>query len=300
MPSNRTPSHAPNPIAPTLRIAALVLAGSVAMGLAAGCTHVAPRADAMTGPAPLQNVAEPVGRILHYLRSNQDGSEAEWVSVYRKSAGTLEVYKMRAKCTNAALVVAELDLPRGQARRLLGGRLRPGNTREMFATLDYDPATRTIDATVRLPDRTLHDSVVVSSEPWHLYDFDLASLSATLPRRADWRADFSFGLPLVLVGSEPSGFLTDLGRADARFVREETHDGRPALRFDVGGPAFGDRGGPLWLDRDRGHVLEARWGIPNHSEYRDFRLRLLRVEDGGAAAWDRLLRAHFDGCPADA
>ena len=36
----------------------------------------------------------------------------------------------------------------------------------------------------------------------------------------------------------------------------------------------------------------------NHSEHRDFRLRLTRVSDGGAAEWRRLLTAHFEGCPA--
>jgi hypothetical protein len=44
--------------------------------------------------------------------------------------------------------------------------------------------------------------------------------------------------------------------------------------------------------------LEASWGIPNHSEHRDFRLRLVRVSDGGAAEWRRLLTAHFENCQA--
>jgi hypothetical protein len=96
-------------------------------------------------------------------------------------------------------------------------------------------------------------------------------------------------------GADP---LRYMGRADLRFVRTERRNGRRALRFQAGGPAFGNRGGPIWFDAADGHIIEASWGIPNHSEHRDFRLRLTRVSDGGPAEWRRLLSAHFAGCPA--
>ena len=51
---------------------------------------------------------------------------------------------------------------------------------------------------------------------------------------------------------------------------------RPAARPSA------TRGGPIWFDAADGHIIEARWGIPNHSEYRDFALRLTGVSDGGA------------------
>ena len=88
------------------------------------------------------------------------------------------------------------------------------------------------------------------------------------------------------------------GPRGTRFVREERHEGRRAFRFEAGGPAFGANGGPIWFDAAEGHIIEASWGIPNHSEHRDFRLRLTGVSDGGAAEWRRLLSAHFENCPA--
>jgi hypothetical protein len=241
-----------------------------------------------------------VGRIYSYVRSNMDGSEAEQVHVYRASRTRIEVAKMRRRCTNAAFVTAELDLVRGEATRLVAGRLRPDAGHEEFGLLTYDAAAGRVDAVVTLPQRVLRDSVAVPDRPWHLYDYDLASLTITAQYRSDRRADFSFGLPLVLVGADMSDFLTYLGRADARFVREERHRGRRAYRFEISGPAFGSRGGPIWFDAAQGHILEARWGIPNHAEYRDFRLRLTGVSDGGAQAWRRLLTRHFEGCPASA
>ena len=219
-----------------------------------GCMH-----------APIDAHQE-IGRIYSYVRSNRDGSEAERIHVYRAAADRLEVTKMRGRCTNAAFVTAEIDLPAGHARRMTGGRLLPGGGHQDFAVLDYDAATRRLEARVETPGGPLELSTIIQDEPWHLYDFDLASLTVANQRRSARRADFSFGLPLIWLGGDPADALRYLGRADARFVREETYLGRRAYRFEVAGPAFGERGGPLWFDAAEGHVLGAQWGIPNHAE----------------------------------
>jgi hypothetical protein len=113
----------------------------------------------------------------------------------------------------------------------------------------------------------------------------------------DPRAGFAFGLPLVLTQPDADGrHLTHLGRAEATFVRAEDYHGTPALRFEVGGSAFGNNGGPLWLDADTHHVLGAEWGIPNHAGMEDFAIRLTDVQDSGEAGWTRLLTEHFEGC----
>lgn len=239
-----------------------------------------------------------IGHIYTYIRSDRDGSEAETIHVYRESRTHIGVAKMRSRCTNAAYVTADLDLEQGYATRLSAGRLRPNAEREEFGVLNYDAAARRIDARLDTPDGPLTFGVAVPDAPWHLFDFDLASLTVTAQYRADPRARFSFGLPLIWPDGGAEGPIRYLGRADLRFVRQERHNGRRALRFEAGGPAFGDRGGPIWFDAAEGHILDASWGIPNHSEHRDFRLRLTRVSDGGATEWHRLLSAHFENCPA--
>src|SRR5690349_10421316 len=240
-------------------------------------------------PAP---AADHIGRIYTYVRSDRDGAEAETVHVYRESRTHIGVAKMRGRCNNAAYVTAELDLERGFATRLGGGRLRPNAQREEFAVLTYDPAARRLDGRVETPNGPIILTSNVADTPWHIFDFDLASLTITAQYRPNRRANFSFGMPLLWPddGANP---LRYLGRAELRFVRAERHSGRRALRFEAGGPAFGTRGGPIWFDARDGHILEASWGIPNHSEHRDFRLLLTRVSDGGEAEWRRLLTAHF-------
>jgi len=251
----------------------------------AGCAHV----DAGS--------VDRIGRIYSYVRSDRDGSEAEVIRVYRAGRTHIEVSKMRGRCNNAAYVTAELDLAGGYATRLGGGRLRPNAGREEFAVLTYDAAARRLDGRIDLPEGPLELTLAVPDLPWHIYDFDLASLTVTAQYRSEPRRDFSFGLPLIWPDSGPDGLLRYLGRADLRFAGEEMHGGRRALRFEAGGPAFGTRGGPIWFDAAEGHIIEASWGIPNHSEHRDFRLRLTGISDGGAEEWRRLLSAHYEDCP---
>ncbi len=256
-----------------------------------GCAHGASPQAAATAP-------DRIGRIYSYVRSDRDGSEAEVIRVFRASRTHIEVSKMRGRCNNAAYVTADLDIERGYATRLGGGRLRPNAGREEFAVLTYDEAAGRLDGRIETPNGPLVLTLPVPDRPWHIYDFDLASLTITNQYRARPRTDFSFGMPLIWPDGGPEGLLRYMGRADLRFLREEIHQGRRALRFEAGGPAFGARGGSIWFDAEEGHIIAASWGIPNHSEHRDFALRLTGVSDGGVEEWRRLLTAHFENCPA--
>jgi hypothetical protein len=224
-----------------------------------------------------------VGRLYHYVRSNHDGTLPEQVVVFRRSATEVAVYKAVERCKTAAYVTAEIDPATGDARRLVAGKVARDGTQAAFGTLVREGSTLVLTA------GELSDRIELVDRPWHLYDYDLATLSRTQPTA------FSFGVALVWTdGTDP---LRYLGRADAAFVRVEAHRDARTLRYEVGGPAFGERGGPIWFDAGGGHIVEARWGLPNHDGYDDFALVLQRIEDGGESAWRALLRAHYANCP---
>ena len=233
------------------------------------------------------------GRTWHYVRSNDDGSRAEAVIIHAPAAGELLVMKAAAPCTRAALVTARIDPASGQASELVGGTLGRDGRQQAFAWFK-DEGGR-LGARAALPDGDLRLATPVATRPWHLYDFDLASLNLWLAGRADRRAGFTIGLPLLMIG--PQGpKLADLGALSADF-RADTHwMGRPALLFTLSGSALGGHGGSLMVDAAAGHILDARLPIANHDGYRDFRLRLTAVTDGDAA-WAARLAAHWQGCP---
>ena len=237
----------------------------------------------------------PVGRTFHYERTNRDGTEPEQIYMHRAAADRVVVYKMVERCTRSALVTATVDPQTGEASRLVAARLMPGATSEAYAEMMFDPATRRIDAIVHAANPPLKLALSVPQRPWHLYDYDLGSLSVTLQAKPGSRADFGFGMALVWPGATPP--LTWMGEAKARFVRAEPHLGRDTLRFEVSGSAFGEGGGPLWVDATDGHIVDVQWGRPNHDNYTDFRLKLIAEEPPGEPAWTALLKRHYEGCP---
>ncbi len=237
------------------------------------------------------------GRIYHYVRSNQDGSGAENVYLYRAAYNRLEIYKSSERCVDAGFVTAWVDSETGNATVIQGGRLMPEARHENFATISYDGAATMLRAEAALPDRMVRQQVRVTEPIFHLYDADLATLSVQTMGLDDPRQGFSFALPTIWTEPEDGQYVRHLGEANAEFVRAEEYQGTPALRFDVTGSAFGDNGGPLWLDAQSGHVLGAQWGIPNRPGMDDFSIRLVETEDSGDAGWQALLTDHFAGCP---
>lgn len=241
--------------------------------------------------------ADPVGMTYSYVRSDIAGEE-EQVHVRRAAADTLVVCKMRERCTRAALVTATIDPVSGEASRLVAARLLPDARSEPYGELRFDPTVRRIEANVTMDGTSVRDAVSVTDRPWHLYDYDLATLGAMTAAMTGRPRNFSLGLALVWPGEDPPRFLQWLGRADARFVRVERHDGRDAWRFDVSGPAFGTAGGgPMWIDRAARIPIDVQWSRPNHPGYKDFGLHLKDMARESNSKWQDRLRAHFAGCP---
>lgn len=242
-----------------------------------------------TAPEPTPTASAPVGRLLTYLRSNQDGTLPETIYQYRASATHLEVGKEVSRCTNAAFVTADMDLERGVGLRFTGGRIARDATQEPFAWLTYENG----QLHARVPVANVEETVSVAGEPFIIYDFDLSDFNAAHGGRPPAREDFRFAVSLLWPVEGAESVFRDLGWANAGFASAETHLGREALRYDVSGAL----NGTFWLDAREGHVLEARFAEPNHTEYADFRMVLQRVEDDAAASWLEVRRAHWRDCP---
>ena len=233
--------------------------------------------------------------IYHYLRTNRDGSEPEHVVQYRPSRTGIAVYKWVEKCTTAAYVTAEMDETVREGRLFIAGKVAKDGGQARFGTLDA--AGPALKAEIDPPGGS-HISArhPLQSRPFLLYDFDFADLNAFLQQHRP-RADFSYELPVIWPGDGPSLFR-DYGRLHARYVGEEQHLGRRTARFNLSVDGAVESTGSLWIDAARGFIVEAELGLPNHQEYRDFRLKLERVERGGKPVWDALTRSHYAGCPS--
>ena len=257
------------------------LAAALILPLLAGCTSLP--------------VAEGASPILHYLRSNRDGSEPEHVVQYRPTRETIAVYKWVSKCTTAAYVTATMDRDIREGRSYVAGKVAPNGGQARFGTLALDAGAPALVVAITPPGaQPITARHPLRSRPFILFDFDFADLNSFLQVHRP-RSDFTFELPVIWPG-EPNLFR-DLGKLNAAYAGEEVKGGRRTRRFDlrIDGPAPST--GALWVDAAAGFIVEAQLGLPNHDNYRDFRLRLERVQQGSRSAWDALTASHYADCP---
>ena len=270
------------------------------LGVAAGVVSIAASVQA-SSPWTYHESDDEIGRIYYYERTNTDGSMDERVTVFRRDATHIEVYKENGLCRRAALVTAELDQATLSAPVITGGALQTDAQHVDFAFLELNPETGKVEMLVQLPDMEVRDDVKIESANWTLFDFDLASLTVSTPHLDKPENGFGFGMALLWTDPSAADPLFWMGEVTAEHVGQVEHLGVVADEYRLTGSAFEidlstGKEGRLWLDAEDGHVVDAIMPVPNHPGYTDFRLRLLDVSDGGDAEWTALLRAHFEGC----
>ena len=231
------------------------------------------------------------GEVLVYQRTNTDGSEAERVVVHDRAPGEVWVHKSREPCTDAAFVIGRADPDTGQALKLVGGRLRRDLGQDPTAWLTYEDGV--ILARIGSPEAT-PAFTLPAARRWVLYDFDFSDLIAHPPAEIAAGEDFSFDLPLFLVG-EGQPVFANLGRLTMSFAGSAGEGSQAYSHYIASGTPLGDRKGRFWFGPD-GRLIDAIMPIPNHSEYRDFRLRLTG-RTSGRGAWSDAVGAHWAGCP---
>ena len=270
------------------------------LGAVAGAVSLAAWAR-VDNPWTYHESDDGIGRIYYYERTNTDGSMDERVTVFRRDATHIEVYKENGLCHRAALVTAQLDLETLSAPVITGGALQPDAQHVEFAFLELNPDTGVVDMLVQLPDAEIRNNVEIETANWTLFDFDLASFTVATPHLDNPQYGFGFGMALLWADPSAADPLFWMGEVNAEHVGQGEHLGVVADEYRLTGSAFeielstGEEG-RLWLDSEDGHVVDAVMPVPNHPGYTDFRLRLLDVSDGGEAEWTTLLRAHFEGC----
>lgn len=247
--------------------------------------------------AGLQDDGYPAETILHYDRSNQDGSNVEKISVFLEGPTQVAVYKRRGLGTDAALVTGEFDPAHDRAVQLIGGRLKRDGSQDARAWLTHDPDPNVLHVRLGKPDGEPVESVSLRHDlPWRMFDFDFADWNAILAGSAPPREGIAVELVMAWPDArEGESLLRYLGELRGTFAGEEVRLDRATCRFDLHGDWLkADQGNAIWLDAKQGFVVEALLDVPNHPGYDDFRLALTGVETG-RAQWENLLQKHFAG-----
>lgn len=258
---------------PTSRIGALAL-----LALSAA-------AHAQTSRLEFDAAKVPQGSVLHYKKSNLDGSRATRVSVYVADTERLESLKWDEDSTEATLVKARMDWPRFSVREFQSFHLERGKAPELRGTLQAN--ARGTEVKVSFLDGKV---VKITHWPWHSYDFDFASLGLMLPHLKNPEADLLFWRTDVKFVGEHIDFA-EIGSIRLVYEADELRETRLLRRYVIGGEGLEHRYGKLWTDARTGLIVEYRLPIGDEPGFKDVLFRLDRQEQLTADQWEAFKRA---------
>jgi hypothetical protein len=228
------------------------------------------------------------GVVYHYLKTNLDGSHPEHVALYVAALDRIEVFKYHPGEEPAALVVAELDWATASARRLASWQVRASGEPLLAATMDYRGDAGAVE--VAIPAAGLGpETLAVPTLPFHVYNFDLASLNVALPHLVADTVTVGLADPTF----EPAPLFRWRGDVTITYAGEEDRDGVPTRAYHIGGPGLEGRGGTLWVHAEDGHLQDVEIALPDNPAWTSFKLRRVGREAMDADAWAAFRQAQF-------
>ena len=245
---------------------------------------------ALTAAIPAQ--ARDGSAIYHYVRSNTDGSNPENIVHFFPAPGEVAVYKWVSKCTTAAYVTGFMDDEVKEATRLVAGKVGEDGGQAAFGQVVLDEASRSLTVTMDVGPMHVEEMIDAGADRWFLFDYDMADLHTMFRAHHDG-GDFDAGMRLIWTAEPP--FFRSMGKvhfADQGVATDE--EGRARRTYRVSGEDGVE--GTILLDAADGTMVSATFNRPNHAGYDDFALDLVQVKPGGKAAWDALIRDHYEGC----
>lgn len=228
----------------------------------------------------------PVGRVVHYIKTNIDGSKPALVSIYFASNGRIEVYKSEAGLSDSAEVDAEIDWENFSPRRIAAGVIRADGSREARASLEVDGEGR-----IRVTIGDQQQVLAAPRAPFHVFNFDLMSLNATLPHLVAPEAGFTITLVEPTFGDRP-GLIEDRGPITLAFAAVEQVGGAECRKYTISGPGLRERGGALWVNARDGLIERVESPLANNPDWDSYRLERRGEETMTPAAWEEYRRTH--------
>ena len=232
-----------------------------------------------------------VGTVLHYVKTNLDGSKPEYVSQYIASANVMESFKFHPKGDRAALVIAEMDWQTFSAKSLKSNQVFAGGERKLFATLDFDAAKRGIEVSIPVM-RKESEFLSINHLPFHIYNFDFGSLNFAFAHLKNPKQSFSIGIADPTFKTE-GALMEYRGEATVFYVGEEKRNDVLTRKYKIDGAGLKNRGGFIWVNKAKNYIEDIEIEFPDNPEWTSFKFKLLKTEIMSRNEWEKFMDAQF-------
>jgi hypothetical protein len=233
----------------------------------------------------------PVGTVLHYVKTNIDGTRPEYVSQFISAGDVLESFKFHPKSPPAGFVVAEMDWRSFSARTLKSWRVLGKDERKLFGTILFDAATHS--AEVSLPSiRSENEKFSFKQLPVHLYNFDFASLNFSFPYLVKPESSFVMGVADPTF-KETGPLVEYKGEVTVSYQSDERRNNTQTRKYRIDGAGLQNRGGFIWVNKKHGWIEDMEIDLPDNPDWTSFKFKLLRVEKMSRARWNEFIETQL-------
>lgn len=233
----------------------------------------------------------PAGTVLHYVKTNLDGSKPEYVSQYIASENVMESFKFHPKGERAGLVIAEMDWGNFSAKSLKSFQVFPDNERKLFATLAFDAAKSNVEVSIPVLKKEI-EFLSIPYQPFHIYNFDFGSLNFAFAHLKNPKKNFVVGIADPTFKNE--GAMTEYrGEAAVEYIGEEKRNDVLTRKYKVDGKGLNDRGGYIWVNKDKNYFEDIEIEFPDNPEWTSFKFKLLKTEKMSRDEWEKFIAAQF-------
>jgi hypothetical protein len=236
----------------------------------------------------------PIGTVYHYVKSNQDASDPERISVYVAAKDRLEVFKFHPESpgSRAALVIAFLDWDIFCVKKLESWTMTGLDQKTLTATMEYLLPEKAVTVELNGPEKTV-EKTQIPFLPFHVYNFDLTSLNIAMPHLINPEGKFTIGIADPNFAESGPLFIYR-GEVQIEFVSSEDRNGIPCRKYKIDGPGLENHGGFIWVDKAKAHFVDLEADLADHPNWKNFKLKLDRTERMSQEQWEAFFKKHFE------
>ncbi len=232
------------------------------------------------------------GIVYHYVKTNIDGTHPEWISIYVPKKDQIVSFKFHPKDPPAALVTADMDWATFSVKRLESLHVLGDGSRKTMAVLDYNDKERAVFTALPGLNKPDPEKTPIAFLPFHIYNFDLASLNFAFRHLLQPDGSFKVGLADPTFKQDGPAFFYR-GEVDVSYSGDEQRGGALCRKYRINGPGLENRGGFIWVHKAAGYVTDMEIDLPDNPDWQTFKFKLEKVERMTPDAWDAFMTSQL-------
>ena len=229
--------------------------------------------------------------VYHYLKTNIDGTNPEHISIRIAARDRIESFKFHPQGTRAGLVIAQMDWQIFSVKSLESWQVYKDKEKVLAATLVYLPASKEVAVTLPFMNRPT-EMLAIPFIPFHVYNFDFASLNFAFPHLVNPKKPFRVGVSDPTFSEQGPAFRYR-GEVDVTYVADEMRNGFLCRKYRIDGPGLENKGGFIWVNKRSGYFQDAEIQLADNPNWQTFKFKLQKVERLSAAEWEAFMKAQF-------